>query len=81
MLRKDYPDILTSINNLTNSLHKQGKYTEAKVIHQQTLQLQETVLRKYYPDTLTSMNNLAVSLHKQGKYAEAEVIYRQTLQL
>ena len=44
MLRKDHPDTLQSMNNLAVSLSEQGKYAEAEAMHQQTLQLRETVL-------------------------------------
>ena len=47
------------MSNLALLLCRQGKYTEAKAIQQQTLQLQKTVLGKDHPDTLMSMNNLA----------------------
>jgi tetratricopeptide (TPR) repeat protein len=81
VLGKEHPDTLTSMNNLANSLRRQGKYAEAEALDRQTLQLMETVLGKEHPDTLTSMNNLANSLRRQGKYAEAEALDRQTLQL
>jgi Tfp pilus assembly protein PilF len=58
-----------------------GKYTEAKKMLQQTLQLKEKVLGTEHPSTLHSMNNLAVVLDNQGKYVEAEQMHRQTLQL
>ena len=50
-------------------------------MHQQTLQLQETVLGPEHLDTLTSMSHLAVALSSQGKYIEAEQIHQQTLEL
>jgi tetratricopeptide (TPR) repeat protein len=58
MLGKEYPDTLTSINNLALVLSSQGKYDEAERIHRQALALRETVLGKEHPNTLTSMNNL-----------------------
>jgi len=66
-------------HNVAESLHQQGKYTEAEAMDRQALQLIETVLGKEHPDTLASMNNLADSLYQQGKYAEAEAMDRQAL--
>lgn len=31
-LGRDYPDMLTSVNNLGNALARQGKYAEAKAM-------------------------------------------------
>ena len=54
------------MNNLALVLRSQGKYEEAKTMHQQTLPLREKVLRQEHPATLGSMNNLAQVLRSQG---------------
>jgi hypothetical protein len=56
-------------------LSQQGKHAEAGVMHQQMLQLRETVLGKDRLDRLSSMNNLAPSPRQQNKHMEAEAIY------
>jgi Flp pilus assembly protein TadD len=76
VLSKEYPSILTSMNNLAFVLSSQSKYKEAEMIYRQTLVLKEKVLSKEHPDTLASMNNLAFVLNSQNKYKEVEVIYK-----
>jgi hypothetical protein len=66
VLGKAHPDTLGSINNIAESLRKQGKCIEAEAIYRETLQLRETVLEKDHPDTLTSINNLTLLLHQQA---------------
>jgi len=53
-------------------LTSQGRYKEAKRMHQQTLELNEKVLGLEHPSTLMSMSNLALVLSGQGQYKEAE---------
>jgi hypothetical protein len=49
-----------------------GKYREAGLMHQQTLDLKQKALGEEHPSTLDSMNNLANVLRQQGQYEEAE---------
>ncbi|KAF2178436.1 hypothetical protein K469DRAFT_332849 [Zopfia rhizophila CBS 207.26] len=77
---KEYPDTLTSMNNVAMALSDQGKYAEAEKMHQETLALRVKISGKEHPDTLTSMNNVAMALRKQGKYAEAEKMYQSSQQ-
>ena len=67
------------MNNLALVYEQQGKYTEAEVLHQQTLELERTALGDAHPSTLDSMNNLALVYQQQGKYAEAEALRQQVL--
>jgi hypothetical protein len=60
--------MLTSINNLGLVLSSQGKYKEAKVMHQQVLIIKEKVLVAEHPSMLTSVSNLGLVLKSQGKY-------------
>jgi hypothetical protein len=52
-------------------LRDQGKYKQAEEMHQQVLELRETVLGKDHPDALTSMNNLTSILWNQDRLDEA----------
>ncbi len=42
--------MLTSMNNLAETLSRQGKYVEAEQMHQQTLALREKVLGPKHAD-------------------------------
>ena len=57
-----HPDTLTSMNNLTNVLDRQGKYEEAEQMHRKTLALMETLLGLEHPKTCQSRRNLAKCL-------------------
>jgi hypothetical protein len=50
----EYPDRLTSMNDLVSVPSDQGKHEQAEEMHQQVLRLMETVLGKEYPETLTT---------------------------
>jgi hypothetical protein len=59
VLRREYPDTLTSISNLGNTLSGQGKYKQAEVMHRQALEGYKEVLGHEHPYTLTSVSNLS----------------------
>ena len=71
----------TLLLNVAESFCILGKYEEAEVMHQETLELKENVLGRDHPFTLGSMNNLALLLNKQGKDEKAETMHRETLEL
>jgi hypothetical protein len=49
ILGKEYPDTLTSMNNIGLKLSDQGKYKQTEEMHRQALRLSETVLGKEHP--------------------------------
>jgi tetratricopeptide (TPR) repeat protein len=57
-LRKEHPDIVTSLNNLGLAYSALGGYAKAKEYHERALAIREKVLGKEHPDTATSLNNL-----------------------
>jgi tetratricopeptide (TPR) repeat protein len=67
--------MLTSNNNLGLVLSSQGKYKEAKVMHQQVLIAKEKVLGAKHLDILASVNNLGNILESQGRYKKAKSIH------
>ncbi|KAM5358060.1 hypothetical protein ACJZ2D_015635 [Fusarium nematophilum] len=79
VLGPEYPDTLTSVNNLGSVLESQGKYNEAEAMHRRALKAREKVLGPEHPSTLTSVNNLGSVLSRQGKYDVAEAMYRRAL--
>jgi tetratricopeptide (TPR) repeat protein len=78
-LGEEYPDTLTSMNDLAFIFYNQGKYEAAEPLYEETLRMSVKVLGKEHPDTLISMNNLALLFHGQGKYEAAEPLYKETL--
>lgn len=62
--------MLASIGLHATVLSSQGKYVEAKAMHQQRLELMEKVLGVEHPSTLTSISNLAEALSDQGKLGQ-----------
>lgn len=75
MLGAEYPNILTSVSNLGLVLSNQGKYEEAKAMHQWALEAREKVLGAKHPNTLMSISNLGLVLSSQKKYEEAKVMH------
>jgi hypothetical protein len=57
-------------------LKRQGKYEEAKAMHQRALMARERVLGAEHPDTLTSVSHLGLVLKRQGKYEEAKAMHQ-----
>ena len=77
----EYPLTLTNINNLALVLREQGKYERAEGMHQQGLELCETILGKEHRSTLASVSNLGNVMSDKDKYQEAEEMPRQALRL
>jgi hypothetical protein len=51
-LRPEYPDILTSIDNLIGVLQYQGKYDKAETMNRRALAGREIVLGSEHPNIL-----------------------------
>jgi Tfp pilus assembly protein PilF len=79
VLGPEHPDTLTSVDNLSSVLERQGKYKEAEATHRRALEGSKKILGPEHPDTLTSVNNLGLVLARQGKYEEAEAMDRRAL--
>jgi tetratricopeptide (TPR) repeat protein len=78
-LGPEHPDVATSLNDLAELLHSQGKYAEAEPLYRRALAIREKILGSEHPDVADVLNNLAVLLKEQGKHAEAEPLYRRAL--
>lgn len=57
----------------------QGKYTDAKQLHQRALTILEHVLGNNHPATARSLSNLAAPYYAQGEYREAELLLQRAL--
>ena len=80
-MAKPIPIRLLSLSNLTGLYFRQGRYEEAELLSEQTLQLRRETLGETHPDTLVSLNNLAFIYKTQGRYGEAKPLLEETLQL
>ncbi|KAI4869843.1 Tetratricopeptide repeat-domain-containing protein [Hypoxylon rubiginosum] len=69
------------MDNLANTLYKQGKYNEAERIYCQVLELRRRVPGEEHLSTIATMDNLSAVFKDQGKDEEAELMYRQALAL
>jgi tetratricopeptide (TPR) repeat protein/CHAT domain-containing protein len=61
------------------TLYQQGKFSEATVIAEKTLDLAFSLYQGDHSDLATSLNNLAFLYDYQGRYSEAELLYQQAL--
>ena len=75
----DYPDTLTSRNNLANAYWAVGRLDEAITLHEQVLATRERVLGPDHPDTMSSRSNLAAGYSAAGRLDEAISLDEQTL--
>ncbi|KAF8533565.1 hypothetical protein BDD12DRAFT_864548 [Trichophaea hybrida] len=72
VLGDNHPDTLTSMNNLSLVLSKQGQWKEAEELQMQVIDMSKRVLGDEHPDTLTSIANLAIISSKCGRRKKAE---------
>jgi len=70
---------LKRLNDLVESLYKQGSYEYAVVMAKKSLLLAEQTFGSDHPNVALSLNNLGKLYYSQGKYAQAEPIYRRSL--
>ena len=77
ILGADYPDTLTSINNLATTYINQGRWKEAEELEMQVMEIRENVLGTEHPSTLTNMGNLASTYRNHGRWKEAEELEAQ----
>jgi tetratricopeptide (TPR) repeat protein len=71
-LGADYPDTLTSMDNLASTYTKLGQWEEAEKLELYVIETRKTKLGADHPDTLISMDNLALIYQDQGRWEEAE---------
>ena len=69
----------TSLKNLAELYHVQGKYADAEPIYQRSLAIKEKVLGSEHPSVATSLNNLAALYRDQDQYVDAEPLYMRSL--
>ncbi len=79
--RTDSPDMATSLGRLASLYHDQGRYSEAKPLYLQALEIWQRQLGEDHPFVATSLNNLAGLCESQGRYSEAESLYLQALEI
>jgi len=68
-----------TINQKVVQLSKQGRYTEALPLAQQTLEIREKALGPEHPDTAASLNDLAGLYRYLGDYCKSESLYNRAL--
>ncbi|KAI1149240.1 P-loop containing nucleoside triphosphate hydrolase protein [Nemania diffusa] len=80
VLGPEYPDTLSSMNNLASTYSNQGRWKEAESLGVQVLETRKAVLGPEHPNTLSSMANLASTYSNQGRWKEAESLGVQVLE-
>jgi tetratricopeptide (TPR) repeat protein len=74
-------ELSSSLNYLAQLYRSQGRYSEAKTLYLQALEIQRRSLPENHPGLATSLNNLAALYRSQGRYSEAELLYLQALEI
>ncbi len=67
------------LNQQVVKLYQDGKYTEATIIAEKSLELAEKTFGPDNANVATSLSNLADLYRWQGKYSEAEALYKRSL--
>jgi len=81
VLGVEYPDTLTSMNNLAVLYGKEGKFAEAEPLMTNALAVRIRVLGAEHPLTLVTMANQAFLYQLQGKYGEAQPLAAKALEV
>ena len=67
------------MNNLALLYDAQGRYEDAELLYNYSLEIKEQVLGKDHSSVATTLNNLALLYDSQGRYVEAEQLYKRCL--
>ena len=73
------PDDPLVLNNLGNSLHREGSYSDAEPLFRHALAIDEKTLGPDHPSVARDLNNLAALLQAKGDNAAADPLYRRAL--
>ena len=68
-----------SLNHQALAHNREGRYTEAMPLAEESLALARTVLGGFHPKVAASLSNLAGLLYATGRYGEAEPLAREAL--
>ncbi len=75
------PSTLTSLSNLAELYHAQGRYGETEPFFVRAIEASEQILGQDHPQTLTSVSNLAKLYESQGRYGKAEPLLVRALEV
>ena len=67
--------------NLTLTYHSQGRYSDAEVLQQHVLKIQNERLGDSHVDTLQVMHTLACTYDSQGRHSDAEPLLMHVLKI
>jgi tetratricopeptide (TPR) repeat protein len=80
-LGSQHPAVTDPLHGLANLYFEQGKYEQAELLYQRTLQIWERSLGSEHPTVAYSLNNLAILYKKQGNYEKAELFLLRALSI
>jgi tetratricopeptide (TPR) repeat protein len=67
----DHQLTLAALNQVAIAKDSQGRWNEARALHESILQSRRCTLGPRHPDTLASTNNLALTLQRLGRHEDA----------
>lgn len=76
ILGSDHPLVLTSLNNLANTLNQQGRFAESEMLFREALAIGTRVFGQDHPDVARYHKNLGAVLFEQGRIEEAVASFR-----
>ena len=81
VLGHDHPDTLIVMNRLGHAYYAQGRYRDALVLQEETLELQKVRLGPDHPDTLKTMGNVALNRLGLAQPDKAVALLEEVLEL
>ena len=79
LLENGHSDHPKYLGHLAMTLVAQGRYSEARELQQEVLDLHRRLLGDDHPKTLAAIHNLGGTLHDLGLYEQAEKLRREAL--
>jgi CHAT domain-containing protein/tetratricopeptide (TPR) repeat protein len=71
--------LVTALNNLAATYHRQNKFAEAERLYNESLQVQESKFKQYESSIATTRKNLADNYRDQRNFSLAETLYQQVM--
>jgi tetratricopeptide (TPR) repeat protein len=77
VLDPEHLDVASSLNNLAELYHRQGRYVEAEPLFERARAIREKAPGSNRPELARSLQGLAVVFRRQGRYRKAEPLLQR----
>ncbi len=81
LLGPEHPRTLTSMNNMSETLRKQGNLVGARALQEQVLEIRRRLLGHEHAHTVDSIASLGETLREQGELNDARKLHERALEI